>query len=186
MTISDHNCRPPKAVDAEVTPDSLKVLLDDGRAISVPRAWYPRLEHGKANELRHFRLVGTGEAIHWPDLDEDIGIEGLLAGRRSAESPKSLQKWLESRGQASAPVSSTQNSKGKAGARKKADRRIYVEQRPEGDYAVRRGDSERASAVAPTQREAIAIAREINPGASPLVERVRNVTAGGRDKWRSA
>lgn len=114
MTISDHNCRPPKAVDAEVTADSLKVLLDDGRAISVPRAWYPRLEHGKANEVRHFRLVGTGEAIHWPDLDEDIGIEGLLAGRRSAESPKSLQRWLESRGQASPSTSSPHGSKRQA------------------------------------------------------------------------
>ena len=61
---------------------------------------------------------------------------------------------------------------------------LYVEQRPEGDYAVRKGKSERASAVLPTQAEAIERARELNPGHAPLVERVRNVTGGKRDKWR--
>jgi hypothetical protein len=62
--------------------------------------------------------------------------------------------------------------------------KMYVEQRPEGDYAVRRADSERASAVEPTQKEAIERARELNPGVAPHVERVRNTDAGGRDKWR--
>jgi len=65
-----------------------------------------------------------------------------------------------------------------------ADKRIYVERRPEGDYAVRRPDADRASAVEPTQREAIERARELNPGIAPHVERVRNTVAGGRDKWR--
>jgi hypothetical protein len=65
-----------------------------------------------------------------------------------------------------------------------ADKRIYVECRPEGDYAVRRPDADRASAVEPTQREAIERARELNPGIAPHVERVRNTVAGGRDKWR--
>ena len=64
--------------------------------------------------------------------------------------------------------------------------KLYVEQRPEGDYAVRRPNSERASAVAPTQKEAIEKARELNPGVAPDVERVRDTNAGGRDKWRKA
>lgn len=65
-----------------------------------------------------------------------------------------------------------------------ADKRIYVERRPEGDYAVRRPGSDRASAVEPTQAKAIERAREINPGVAPHVERVRDTNVGGRDKWR--
>ena len=65
-----------------------------------------------------------------------------------------------------------------------AKKRLFVEQRPQGDYAVRKPDSERASAVLPTQAEAIERARELNPGMSPLVERVRDTSVGGRDKWR--
>lgn len=68
----------------------------------------------------------------------------------------------------------------------KQDNRLYVEQRPQGDYAVRKPNSDRASAVAPTQSEAIEKARELNPGVSPDVERVRNTDVGGRDKWRRA
>jgi pyridoxine/pyridoxamine 5'-phosphate oxidase len=62
---------------------------------------------------------------------------------------------------------------------------LYVERRPKGDYAVRRPDSSRASAVLPTQREAIARAKELNPKATPMVERVRNTTEGHPDKWRT-
>lgn len=62
--------------------------------------------------------------------------------------------------------------------------KIYVEQRPTGDYAVRRANSERASAIEPTQKKAIERAREMNPGVGPHVERVRETKAGGRDKWR--
>lgn len=65
-----------------------------------------------------------------------------------------------------------------------SDKRIYVERRDEGDYAVRRAGSERASAVEPTQKEAIERARELNPGVAPHIERVRDTAAGGRDKWR--
>jgi hypothetical protein len=65
-----------------------------------------------------------------------------------------------------------------------AKKRLFVEQRPQGDYAVRRPDSGRASAVRPTQAEAIGRAREMNPGLPPLVERVRDTSVGGRDKWR--
>ena len=66
------------------------------------------------------------------------------------------------------------------------DKRIYVERRPDGDYAVRRGDSQRASAVEPTQAKAIKRARELNPGISPHVERVRGTSKGAPDQWRKA
>lgn len=68
----------------------------------------------------------------------------------------------------------------------KSNQRLYIERRPEGDYAVRRPNAERASATAPTQRQAIEIARDLNPGKSPDVERVRNTDVGRRDKWRKA
>ena len=77
--------------------DSLTVQLDDGRTLSVPLAWYPRLLNGTQGEREKYELIGDGEGIHWPDLDEDISVEGLLAGRRSAESATSLAKWLEKR-----------------------------------------------------------------------------------------
>jgi hypothetical protein len=77
--------------------DSMTVQLDDGRALSIPLAWYPRLLHGTRQEREKFELIGDGEGIHWPDLDEDISVEGLLAGRRSAESDASLARWLEKR-----------------------------------------------------------------------------------------
>ena len=77
--------------------DSMVVQLDDGRALSIPLAWYPRLLHGTQQEREKLELIGEGEGIHWPDLDEDISVEGLLAGRRSAESDASLARWLEKR-----------------------------------------------------------------------------------------
>ena len=87
----------PTAVEAVVTEDDLTVYLADGRRIAVPLAWYPRLLHASAVERQHWQLLGEGYAIEWPDLDEHIGIEGLLAGRPSGESPQSLKRWLESR-----------------------------------------------------------------------------------------
>ncbi|MCI0334969.1 MAG: DUF2442 domain-containing protein [Planctomycetes bacterium] len=71
--------------------------LDDGRALSVPLAWYPRLLHGTLQEREQFELIGDGDGIHWPRLDEDISVEGLLAGKRSAETDASLSRWLEKR-----------------------------------------------------------------------------------------
>ncbi len=87
-----------KALGVSVTGDTLTVDLADGRTLSVPLTWYPRLLHGTAKERRNWRLVGGGIGIHWPDLDEDIGVDGLLLGRRSGENQKSLQRWLEARG----------------------------------------------------------------------------------------
>jgi hypothetical protein len=77
--------------------DALTVRLDDGRSLSVPLAWYPRLLDGTQAERENYQLIGDGEGIHWPELDEDLSVEGLLAGRRSAESAASLAKWRRSR-----------------------------------------------------------------------------------------
>jgi hypothetical protein len=87
----------PLAQAARVTQDTLHVDLADGRTISVPLAWYPRLLYATAEERRNWRLVGKGRGIHWEAIDEDIGVDGLLAGRPSAESQASFKKWLECR-----------------------------------------------------------------------------------------
>lgn len=86
-----------RAVDVKVTEDELSVDLEDGRTLVVPLAWYPRLVHGSKRERTRWRLIGRGLGIHWSDLDEDISVEGLLAGRSSSESQKSLKRWLETR-----------------------------------------------------------------------------------------
>lgn len=75
----------------------MTVRLDDGRLLSIPLTWYPRLLHGTDAERINYELLGEGEGIHWPELDEDISVEGLLAGRRSAESAASLAKWAQRR-----------------------------------------------------------------------------------------
>ncbi len=87
----------PAAVQVIITEEKLIIDLADGRGISVPLAWYPRLLHGSPQERQNWQLLGDGYAIEWPDLDEHIGIEGLLAGRRSGESQKSFERWLAAR-----------------------------------------------------------------------------------------
>ena len=87
----------PLAQDVRVTDDTLSVDLSDGRSISVPLAWYPRLAHGRPAERAKWRPIGDGAGIHWPDLDVDISVEGLLAGKPSGESQSSLANWLEAR-----------------------------------------------------------------------------------------
>ena len=87
----------PKAQSVVITDDSVIVDISDGRTISVPLAWYPRLLHSVPEELNRWRLIGNGEGIHWPDLDEDIGIEGLLVGKQSTESAASFERWLQRR-----------------------------------------------------------------------------------------
>ncbi len=83
--------------NVNVTEDTLTLDLTDGRTISLPLAWYPRLLHGTAEERSHWEWIGDNEGIHWPDLDEDISVEAIIAGRRSGESQRSLQRWLELR-----------------------------------------------------------------------------------------
>ncbi len=87
----------PEVNHITVTERILQAELSDGRTILVPLAWYPRLIHATEEERRSWRLIGEGQGIHWPALDEDISVEGLLAGRPSGESPKSLQQWLAKR-----------------------------------------------------------------------------------------
>jgi uncharacterized protein DUF2442 len=87
----------PQATDVSVNEDELAVDLLDGRTIIVPLVWYPRLVHGSSKERKKWRLIGQGEGIHWPDLDEDISVHNLLAGQPSGESQRSFQRWLESR-----------------------------------------------------------------------------------------
>lgn len=89
----------PRVVNVTVTEDTLSVDLEDGRTISVPIGWYPRLAHGTPAERANFEISGAGYGIHWPDLDEDIGIEGLLLGKKSTESPASFERWLQRREQ---------------------------------------------------------------------------------------
>ena len=86
-----------KAQNVTVTDDTLAVDLNDGRTISVPLAWYPRLLHGTQEERRNWRFIGDREGIHWPDLDEDISVENLLSGKPSGESQSSFKRWLERR-----------------------------------------------------------------------------------------
>jgi len=85
------------ALSVKVTDDTLLVELDDGRTISVPTAWFPRLFHASKEERNNWRLIGNGNGIHWDAIDEDISIEGLLAGRPSGECQSSLKKWLVGR-----------------------------------------------------------------------------------------
>jgi hypothetical protein len=87
----------PAAEKISVTEDTLTVDLSDGRTISVPLGWYPRLSHASRSELNNWRLIGKGYGIHWEDLDEDISVEGLLAGKPSSESQTSFRNWLANR-----------------------------------------------------------------------------------------
>src|SRR2546425_6939381 len=97
MRTSRAEARAPSAVRARIVDDAVVLDLSDGRTVAAPLGWYPRLLHGTPRERRHWRLIGRGEGIHWPDLDEDLSVEGLLAGRPSAESQVSFKKWLEGR-----------------------------------------------------------------------------------------
>jgi len=87
----------PDALNVIVTDDTLSVDLSDGRSISVPLAWFPRLLHSTIEERKNWRLIGKGHGIHWEEIDEDISVEGLLAGKPSGESQKSFKKWLDRR-----------------------------------------------------------------------------------------
>ncbi len=97
MNTSTVEIRVPLAQQVTVTEDSLTVDLSDERTISVPLGWYPRLAQGTPAQRANWRLIGEGTGIHWPDLDEDVSVEGLLTGKPSAESQASFAKWLETR-----------------------------------------------------------------------------------------
>lgn len=87
----------PAVLNVSTSGDTLAVDLDDGRSLSVPLAWYPRLLHATCEERAAWRIVGRGHGLHWDALDEDISVENLLAGHRSGESQHSFERWLASR-----------------------------------------------------------------------------------------
>jgi len=97
MHISAIDLHVPDIENVTITDDTLTVELSDGRTLSVPLAWFPRLLHATQAERNNWRLVGKGHGIHWEDMDEDISVEGLLAGKPSGESQSSFHKWLKGR-----------------------------------------------------------------------------------------
>jgi hypothetical protein len=99
MTTLAYEIRMAQIQKVSAEEDTLTVDLTDGRTISVPLNWYPRLLHSTLRERANWRLIGQGEGIHWPDLDEDISVENLIYGQPSGETAESLKKWLEARKQ---------------------------------------------------------------------------------------
>jgi len=99
MTTLAIELRMVSAQNVQVTDEALIVDLSDGRTVSVPLAWFPRLLHGTPEERNKWRLIGDGKGIHWPALDEDISVKNLILGKPSGESQKSFKKWLEARAQ---------------------------------------------------------------------------------------
>ena len=97
MITSTIEVRIPEAEEVSVTDDTLQVELSDGRTLSVPLAWYPRLVHAAGEERGNWELIGEGQGIRWPDLDEDISVEGPIAGRPSGENRRSFKRWLEAK-----------------------------------------------------------------------------------------
>jgi hypothetical protein len=97
MSISVIERETPKAEEVKITNDSLIVNLSDGRTITAPLEWFPRLVYAAPEERNNWRLIGRGHGIHWEDVDEDISVEGLLAGRPSGESQASFKKWMNQR-----------------------------------------------------------------------------------------
>lgn len=98
MSSSAEHVERPRAVLVSMSHDELTVGFDDGRTISVPLSWYPRLEHATREERQQWQLIGDGSGIHWPAVDEDISVEALLRGLPSNESQASLRRWLAARG----------------------------------------------------------------------------------------
>lgn len=97
MSTSAVEMQMPDAIGVDVAGNVLRVELSDGRAISVPVDWYPRLAHATEKERANWRIIGTGQGIHWEDIDEDVSVRDLLLGKRSEESQSSLMKWLNGR-----------------------------------------------------------------------------------------
>ena len=87
----------PEVLEVTITEQTLSVELSDGRTLSVPTGWYPRLSHASDDERDDWTIIDGGHGIHWAELDEDVSLEGLLAGRASGESQPSLKRWLEAR-----------------------------------------------------------------------------------------
>ena len=87
----------PEVSDVAVSEEALRVDLSDGRTLSVPIGWYPRLAYATDEERSNWTIMDEGHGIHWRDLDEDVSLDGLLAGHASQESQASSRRWLEGR-----------------------------------------------------------------------------------------
>lgn len=88
MTSSSPSSVDPRAVDVASDNDNLTVDLADGRRLTVPLAWFPRLLHATPDQPRNWRLIGDGQGIHWPGVDEDLSVTGLLRGAAAPEASK--------------------------------------------------------------------------------------------------
>ena len=97
MSTSQVEIEIPSALSVEFGQDHFDVHLSDGRSLKTPVSWFPRLFHGSDSERKNWRLIGGGTGIHWEDLDEDVSTEGLILGKKSMESPRSLAQWLAGR-----------------------------------------------------------------------------------------
>lgn len=97
MSTSAIDIRQYRAIDVRFEPTTLVVDLEDGRTLTVPLDWFPRLANGSPDERAHWRFIDEGAGVHWPDLDEDLSIQGLLDGRPSAERLESVQRWIAGR-----------------------------------------------------------------------------------------
>ena len=97
MTTSRVEIKEARAINLHITAETMTVELSDGRELSVPLSWFPRLVYGTQAERENWEMFGDGTSFHWPDLDEDIGVDGLIAGSRSGESKRSLNRWLKAK-----------------------------------------------------------------------------------------
>lgn len=89
-----------RVTEVTVTEETLGAELEDVRTISAPLGWYPRLVHSTPRERANYQISGAGYGIHWPDLDEDLSVEGLFFGRPSTEGEASFARWLAARSDA--------------------------------------------------------------------------------------
>ena len=85
------------AVRVDAAEGSITLDLEDGRTLIVPVTWSGRLPYAKGYELRNVEIIGGGTTLAWPDLDEQLDVAALLAGRRSVEGGRSLQAWIDAR-----------------------------------------------------------------------------------------
>jgi uncharacterized protein DUF2442 len=121
--VNQRHTMPALAKSVKVSHDQLQVRLNNGRSISSPLAWYPRLLHATPEERQDWRLIGQGRGIHWESIDEDISVEDVIAGRTSNESQSSLKRWLSSR--RSRTASRSANVVRKVKRRRKLRRPVY-------------------------------------------------------------
>ena len=167
--------RSPFAVDVKVSRQALAVDLADGRSLIVPVAWYPRLLHATPAERNHWRLIGGGEGIHWPDLDEDISVEGLLAGLPSGESPTSFKRWLATRETRRIKAPSRSAGAGKVSDRpagKKRSTRLRRRPIPDGGVMAGRGRRRRRTVMDRRTDVSLQIPRTIiavDPDGNPIL-----------------